>query len=226
MKDLIQAYMDAIAVIAKRATLKDARHALAEVERPYGNGTCYGHTTNTKADFIAYCKSKIYYLVEDCHAEALEMNAERSANLANEVTFADDHRSLFVKCDPYVQGLMIEDAHTEALAEDKARRLAARTGFTVEECHAELIAEEGNFLEARCNLLGIIAEAHAEALEVNQGIDEALKALGVTISSLPEEADTGRYSGNTQEHIQKKFGVWIPYSMLADLIERAAHACN
>ncbi|PAO24645.1 hypothetical protein [Enterobacter roggenkampii] len=53
--------------------------------------------------------------VEQAHAEALEMNAERSAKLANEVMFCDDHRSLFNKCDPYVRGLMIADAHTEAL---------------------------------------------------------------------------------------------------------------
>lgn len=76
-------------------------------------------------------------------------------------------------------------------------------------------------------VLAALAENdHAEALEINQGIDEALRALAVTIERLPEEADTGRHCGNTQEYIQKKFEVWIPYSMLADLIERAAHACN
>ena len=54
------------------------------------------------------------------HAEALEMNARHSAQLAREVMYFDDHRSLFVKCDPYVQGLMVEDAHAEALKMDKA----------------------------------------------------------------------------------------------------------
>lgn len=54
---------------------------------------------------------------------------------------------------------LVELAHTEALEEDKARRLAARTGFTIEQCRAELAAEEGNFLEARCNLRAIVAEA-------------------------------------------------------------------
>ncbi|MHA1063448.1 hypothetical protein ACR9GP_06000 [Enterobacter ludwigii] len=56
---------------------------------------------------------------EDDHAEALEMNAKRSAELANEVMFCDDHRSLFNKCDPYVRGLMIADAHSEALRDNE-----------------------------------------------------------------------------------------------------------
>ncbi|HBK4813210.1 TPA: hypothetical protein LLT22_001542 [Enterobacter asburiae] len=54
-------------------------------------------------------------LIATAHREALEMNAERSAKLAKEVMFCDDHRSLFDKCDPYVRGLMIADAHNEAL---------------------------------------------------------------------------------------------------------------
>lgn len=65
------------------------------------------------------CSKKLdvfcFQVREDDHAEALEMNAERSAKLANEVMFCDDHRSLFNKCDPYVRGLMIADAHNEAL---------------------------------------------------------------------------------------------------------------
>lgn len=94
--------------------------------------------------------------------EALEQDAAPviSEAEAMQVTFwgANDYAA---------RRALVELAHTEALAEDKARRLAARTGFTVEQCHAELIAEEGNFLEARLNLLAIVVEAHGEALTMD-----------------------------------------------------------
>lgn len=66
---------------------------------------------------------------------------------------------------------LTETEIAELAEEDKPRRLAARTGFTVEQCRDELIAEEGNFLEARCNLLAIVAEAHDEALAINYVLD-------------------------------------------------------
>ena len=81
MKALIEAYAAAIAAIAKRVTLTDARHALAEVERPHGKGPCYGHPTNTKAAFVEYCQLRIAELVELAHAEALEINAQVNEEL-------------------------------------------------------------------------------------------------------------------------------------------------
>lgn len=85
----------------------------------------YTRRATLAADFLRMAE-QLDRLAEDCHpitgqtvdeahAEALEMNAELSAKLANEVMFCDDHRSLFNKCDPYVRGLMIADAHNEAL---------------------------------------------------------------------------------------------------------------
>ncbi len=68
-----------------------------------------------RASLAQYMESVLAELISADHTEALEMNAKRSATLANEVMFSDDHRSLFNKCDPYVRGLMIADAHSEAL---------------------------------------------------------------------------------------------------------------
>ncbi|MEX1841155.1 hypothetical protein KMW40_12090 [Enterobacter cloacae] len=68
-----------------------------------------------RAWLLADLERMLAQLVDEAHAEALEMNAKCSAKLANEIMFCDDHRSLFDKCDPYVRGLMIADAHSEAL---------------------------------------------------------------------------------------------------------------
>lgn len=72
-----------------------------------------------RAWLMADLERMLAHLVDEAHAEALEMNAKRSAKLAKEVMFCDDHRSLFDKCDPYVRGLMIADAHSEALRDNE-----------------------------------------------------------------------------------------------------------
>lgn len=67
-----------------------------------------------------------------------------------------------------------------------------------------------------------VGAAHAEALMINTQIDEALKALAVTIARTPEGNNTSRHCENTLEYINEKFGVWIPYLMLADLVVRVS----
>lgn len=98
-------------------------------------------------------KADIKAAVHACHAEALAENASRSARLANEVMLCDNHRSLFSKCDPFVRTLMLEDAHAEALAIEKSRKLIAR--------QARFIFH--NSYEER---LAAIEQAHAEALAI------------------------------------------------------------
>ena len=98
MKALIEAYAAAIAAIAKRKTLTDTRHALAEVERQYGRGTCYGYTPNTKAAFVEYCQLCIVELVELAHAEALEINAEFDFAAHIETTAPHGYELLTAEC--------------------------------------------------------------------------------------------------------------------------------
>ncbi|ASG63922.1 hypothetical protein CEW81_18210 [Kluyvera genomosp. 3] len=117
MKKLIEAYQAAVVAISKRATLKDARHALAAVEREAVGETCYAFSTNTKADFVAYCQREIELLVEVAHAEALEMDAQRDID-----NMVEEGGAIQAQIDFYAMTLLsqraaaIKAAHVEAIA--------------------------------------------------------------------------------------------------------------
>lgn len=121
MKKLIEAYQAAISAIAKRATLKDTRHALAAVERENNMGTCYGSDTKTKAAFVEYCESRIALLNNagrvlcevEAHEEALEMDKGYQVAIA---TIADNLTlPVWEGCSDTVKAEVVKHHHAEAL---------------------------------------------------------------------------------------------------------------
>lgn len=102
----VAAFFGGMDYAARRKALDDAHAEALAINAAYD------------AQIAFYCKTPAFQkkAVEWAHADALAENAARAARLAKEVMLCDDHRSLFVKCDPFVQLLMLEDVHAEALA--------------------------------------------------------------------------------------------------------------
>ena len=199
-KALIETYQAAITAIAKRGTLKNARYEVSAAERAagveVGNGV-YAASTDTKADFVAYCEDRLAALIANDHAEALEivLQAQIKADLSAgrpvcEETGADLRE---------FSGVEIEEAHAEALIMNATfdasfRRRAANWGamdmlsreVTLDRAHAvalvfnaeadELAAavqwdEWANQHDSRKTESEMIESDHAEALEINAEID-------------------------------------------------------
>jgi len=155
-KALIEAYKAAVIAIAKRTTLKDARHEVSAAERAAGTGGVYAAGTNTKAAFVEYCEARAAELIEQDHYEALEMNAQFDADEKAK----DGHARwcAFIGNNDYsARRAIIEAAHEEALREDaRFNWLADRFGI---------------FQEATARVrLEMLDEAHAEALRMNEEI--------------------------------------------------------
>lgn len=166
----------------------------------------------TGADFM----DELY----DAHTEALDEEHARNAE-AKQVTFwgANDYAA---------RRALVEVAHAEALEEDKARRLAARTGFTVEQCRAELVAEEGDVSETLFNLRAIVAEAHGEALKVNAAIDTELAILSSDIKGAHREFTgaklsevTMHYTHATHKRLIQNHGITLARDLYKALAQTA-----
>lgn len=174
--------------VTQRRTV-DAAHAAALIENDDFDGIIHdGLTDEQRAIHNRRAGIDIYgegfkAMLDAAHAEAriidrLIGNADLLPEYAHKYGMKPALMGYILELNkrlcPELLAADIEAAHVAALEEVKPRRLAARTGFTVEQCRVELIAEEGNFLEARCNLLAIVAEAHTEALAVNSALDDSL----------------------------------------------------
>ncbi len=72
----------------------------------------------------------------------------------------------------HAEALVVNRIWDARNANTKAERLSAESGFTVAQCDAELVAEEGDYFAALYRLRNIVSDAHAEALELNDEIDD------------------------------------------------------
>lgn len=157
-KAFIETYQAAITAIAKRGTLRNARHVVSAAERAAGvetgNGV-YAASTDTKADFVAYCEDRLAALIANDHAEALEIVLQtqietdlKAGRPVCEETGADLREW---------SGIEIEEAHAVALVFNaEVNELAAAVQWD----------EWANQHDSRKTEAQMIESDHAEALEI------------------------------------------------------------
>lgn len=82
----------------------------------------------------------------------------------------------------YVAFAVAPIATAKEIAARRLHRLSEETGFSIEQCRQELLAEEDDYFAALRNLRNVVIESHAEALDMDAARD-VIEAAPVVVSA-------------------------------------------
>lgn len=94
----------------------------------------------------------------------------------------------------YVAFAVAPIATAKEIAARRLHRLSEETGFSIEQCRQELLAEEDDYFAALRNLRNVVIESHAEALEMDKEITFVREFESLTADQAMAYAQQWAYS--------------------------------